>query len=126
MVQRLTDIYTTIIYSRTSIVDLIEKFDLLTEYKSNNIDETIKVVRNDIYADETDEGAYEVTVRASSPKKAATMTNYIVEKLNSPLIKLNTTKAKENRIFLENRYTEIKNNLVKSQDSLVKFHKISG
>ena len=111
-----TDIYTTIIYSRTSIVDLIEKFDLLTEYKSNNIDETIKVVRNDIYADETDEGAYEVTVRASAPKKAATMTNYIVEKLNSTLIKLNTTKAKENRIFLENRYTEIKNNLVKSQD----------
>ena len=121
-----TDIYTTIIYSRTSIVDLIEKFDLQTEYKSNNIDETIKVVRNDIYADETDEGAYEVTVRASSPKKAATMTNYIVEKLNSTLIKLNTTKAKENRIFLENRYTEIKNNLVKSQDSLVKFQKISG
>ncbi len=58
---------------------------MLTEYKSNNIDKTIKVVRNDIYADETDEGAYEVTVRASSPKKAATMTNYIVEKLNSTL-----------------------------------------
>ena len=54
------------------------------------------------------------------------MTNYIVEKLNSTLIKLNTTKAKDNRIFLENRYEEIKNNLIKSQDSLVRFQKHSG
>ena len=64
-----TDIYTTIIYSRTSIVDLIDKFDLLREYQSKNIDETIKVVRKDIHAEETEKGAYEISVRASSPKK---------------------------------------------------------
>ena len=121
-----TDIFTTIIYSRTSIVDLINKFDLLKEYKAANIDETIKIVEKDIDADETDKGAYKITVSASSPKKAADMANYIVEKLNSTLIKLNTTKAKENRLFLGNRYAEIKNNLFNSEDSLVKFEKMSG
>lgn len=121
-----TDIYTTIIYSRTAMIDLIYKFDLLREYQSNNIDEAVKIVQKDIHADETDKGAYEITVRASTPKKAAAITNYVVEKLNSTLIKMNTTKAKENRLFLENRYAEIKNNLIKSQDSLVKFQKISG
>ena len=121
-----TDIFTTIIYSRTSIVDLINKFDLLKEYKADNIDETIKIVSKDIDADETDKGAYKITVRASSAKKAADMTNYIVKKLNSTLIELNTAKAKENRLFLENRYTEIKNNLFNSEDSLVKFEKMSG
>jgi tyrosine-protein kinase Etk/Wzc len=121
-----TDIYTTIIYSRTSIVDLINKFDLSSEYQNKYFDETIKAVRKDISADETDKGAYEITVRASSPNKAASMVNYIVDKLNKTLIQLNTLKAKENRIFLENRYSEIKNNLVKSEDSLVNFQKKSG
>ncbi len=98
----------------------------MKEYKADNIDETIKIVSKDIDADETDKGAYKITVRASSAKKAADMTNYIVKKLNSTLVELNTAKAKENRLFLENRYTEIKNNLFNSEDSLVKFEKMSG
>lgn len=121
-----TDIYTTLIYSRTSIKNLIDKFDLKKEYIKDNIDETIKAVRKDIKADETEKGAYEITVRASSAKKAAYMANYLVEQLNLTLIKLNTAKARENRMFLEKRYEEIKSNLILSQDSLVKFQKKSG
>ncbi len=45
---------------------------------------------------------------------------------NLTLIKLNTAKARENRMFLEKRYEEIKSNLILSQDSLVKFQKKSG
>lgn len=51
-----TDIYTTLIYSRTSIKNLVEKFDLKKEYVKDNIDETIKAVRKDIKADETEKG----------------------------------------------------------------------
>lgn len=121
-----TDIYTTIIYSRTSIIDLIHHFDLFKDYNSKDIDEIVKIVKKDIKAEETDNGAYEITVRANSPVKAAKMVNYIVEMLNRSLITLNTTKAKENRVFLENRYAEIKSNLIKSQDSLVQYQKKSG
>ena len=121
-----TDIYTTIIYSRTFIVGLINKFGLYKEYKAKNMDDAVKAVRKVITADETEKGAYEITVRASSAKKAADMVNYIVVKLNSTLIDMNTAKAKENRIFLANRYSEIKNNLFNSEDSLVKFEKASG
>jgi capsule polysaccharide export protein KpsE/RkpR len=121
-----TDIYTTIIYSRKSLQKLVDKFNLMSEYDDKNIDETIKALRNDITADETEKEAYEITVRASSAKKAAEMTNFIVEELNSTLIDLNTTKARENRIFLQKRYEEVKNNLLASQDSLVRYQRKSG
>jgi capsule polysaccharide export protein KpsE/RkpR len=98
----------------------------MSEYDDKNIDETIKALRNDITADETEKEAYEITVRASSAKKAAEMTNFIVEELNSTLIDLNTTKARENRIFLQKRYEEVKNNLLASQDSLVRYQRKSG
>ncbi len=121
-----TDIYTTIIYSRQSLQKLVDKFNLMQEYDDQNIDETIKALRNDITADETEKEAYEITVRASSAKKAAEMTNFIVDQLNATLIELNTTKARENRLFLQKRYEEVKNNLLASQDSLVRYQRKSG
>lgn len=121
-----TDIYTTIIYSRRTLYKLINKFDLMKDYDEENIDETIKALRKDINADETEKGAYEITVRANSAKKAAAMVNFLVDELNQTLIELNTQKAKDNRLFLEKRYEEIKSNLLSSQDSLVSFQKASG
>jgi len=121
-----TDIYTTIIYSRKSLQKLVDKFNLMKEYDDKNIDETIKALRSDITADETEKGAYEITVRSSSAKKAADMTNFLVDQLNLTLIDLNTAKAKENRIFLQKRYEDVKTNLLASQDSLVKYQRKSG
>lgn len=121
-----TDIYSTILYSRKTLTKLINKFDLMKEYDEENIDETIKGLRKDITADETEKGAYEITVRASSAKKAANMTNFLVDELNNTLIELNTQKAKDNRIFLEKRYEEVRKNLLSSQDSLVKYQRTSG
>jgi capsule polysaccharide export protein KpsE/RkpR len=121
-----TDIYTTIIFSRQSLQKLVDKFNLMSEYDDKNIDETIKALSNDITADETQKGAYEITVRSSSAKKASEMTNFMVEQLNSTLINLNTTKARENRFFLQKRYEDVKNNLHASQDSLVRYQRKSG
>ena len=121
-----TDIYTTIIYSRKSLQELIDKFNLMQEYDDENIDATIKALKSDITADETEKGAYEITVRSSSAKKAADMTNFLIDKLNSTLIDLNTTKARENRIFLQKRYEDVRSNLLASQDSLVKYQRKSG
>lgn len=114
-----TDIYTTIIYSRKTLMNLIERFDLLQEYDDEDIDATIKALKSDITADETEKGAYEITVRASSAKKASDMANFLVDQLNTTLIELNTMKARENRIFLQKRYEDVKNNLLAAQDSLV-------
>ena len=121
-----TDIYKTIIYSRTSMENLIEKFGLFKEYGCSTMEETVKGARENVYADETKENAYEITVRASSPQKAADMANYLVDQLNKTIIEMDVRKSKENREFLANRYDEIKNSLKMSEDSLTQFQQQTG
>jgi capsule polysaccharide export protein KpsE/RkpR len=121
-----TDIYKTIIYSRTLIEKLIQKFGLYKEYGYDTMEETIKEAKNNIFADETKENAYEITVRASSPEKAAEMSNYLVDQLNQTIIEMDVRKSKENKEFLANRYIEIKNNLKMSEDSLTLFQQQTG
>lgn len=121
-----TDIYKTIIYSRTSMENLIEKFGLYKEYGYDTMEETIKEAQANVFADETKENAYEVTVRASSPKKSADMANYLVDQLNKTIIEMDVRKSKENREFLANRYDEIKNTLKLSEDSLTHYQQKTG
>ena len=121
-----TDIYNTIIYSRTSMERLIEKFGLYKEYDFSTMEETIKEAKSNVFAEETKDNAYGITVRASSPQKAADMANFIVDQLNKTIIEMNVRKSKENKEFLATRYAEIKNNLKISEDSLTRFQQMSG
>jgi len=121
-----SDIYKTIMFSRTMIEKLIDRFELAKEYKSKTFVDLLEDVTSDISAEDTKEGAYEIKIRASSPQKAADMTNFIIKELNEMLIKLNIQKSKDNRIFLEKRYDEVKRNLKNSEDSLTHYQKSSG
>ncbi|MBK7105834.1 MAG: hypothetical protein IPH62_11180 [Ignavibacteriae bacterium] len=121
-----TDLFTTIIYSRTNLLKIIDRFDLYKAYKEKTMEETIKVLAGIINAEETKEGAYEIKIRDKSPQKAADMVNYIVKQLNETLIELNIAKAKDNRLFMEKRYEEIKSSLKIAEDSLVIYQKNSG
>lgn len=121
-----TDVFTTIIYSRTNLEKVIQKFGLFEEYGDDTMEETVKELTDNIKADETKQGAYEIYVTASSPQKAADMANYIVDLLNTTLIDLNISKSRDNRIFLEKRYDDVKNNLKAAEDSLVFYQKKSG
>lgn len=121
-----TDIYKTIIYSRTSMEKMIEKFGLYKEYGYETMEETVKEAKNNVFADETKENAYEITVRASSPQKAADMANYLVDQLNKTIVEMDVRKSKENREFLANRYDEIKKSLKMSEDSLTQFQQQTG
>lgn len=120
------DRYNTIIYSRTNLDKVIKKFDLVNEYNLGSMEKTEKALSKNITADETKEGAYSITVRASSPDKAAEMTNFIVDQLNETIINLNVRKARDNKNFLGERYNEIKINLKDAEDSLKLFQKRSG
>jgi tyrosine-protein kinase Etk/Wzc len=120
------DLFNTIIYSRTNLVKLVEKFNLMDEYNPESIDKTIKTLKSDIKTNITDDFAFEISILASSPQKAADMTNFVVEELNKTIIELNIKKSKENRVFMEDRYNEIRHNLKVSEDSLKIFQKKYG
>ena len=120
------DRYKTIIYSRTNLDSVIDKFDLRNDYHLKSMEKTEKQLTNNITAEETKEGAFSITVRASSRKKAMEITNYIVNQLNKTMIDLSVRKSRDNRIFLGDRYNEIKANLKNAEDSLKLFQKRSG
>jgi len=120
------DLFTTIIYSRTNLENVIDKFDLKNDYGKESTEKTIKLLEKLIEIEITDEGAYKITIRAVSPEKSARMTNYLIEKVNKDVIDLNVKKAQENRKFLEDRYTEVLANLSDAEDSLRLFQERTG
>jgi len=121
-----TDLYLTIIYSRSNLESVIEKFDLMNDYGLESIEKTVKLISKKIEAEVTDEDAFEITVRAKTREKSAEIVNYLLEILNQKVIELNIAKSKDNRIFLENRYAELKENLKIVEDSLQRFQQSTG
>jgi tyrosine-protein kinase Etk/Wzc len=121
-----TDLYLTIIYSRSNLEDVIKKFNLMADYDLESMEKAVKLVSRKIEAETTDEDAFEITVRAKTREKAADIVNYILEILNQKVIELNVTKSRDNRLFLEKRYAELKENLRIVEDSLQRFQESTG
>lgn len=120
------DLYNTIIYSRTNLETIIKKFNLISNYGAQNMEEAVKILKGNIKTSTTEENAFEITARGGSRQQAADITNFIVDQLNQRIIDLNVSKSRDNRMFLETRYNDIKKNLKIAEDSLKKFQMSSG
>lgn len=120
------DIFTTIIYSRTTLEKVIKRFDLYNLYELNSIEKTIETISDNITAEETKQGAYEIIIRDKDPNRASDMANYLIELLNNTLIEINIAKAHENNIFIGKRFEEIRTNLKNAEDSLMYYQNKSG
>ncbi len=121
------DFYKTIIYSRNTIDSVLDKFDLISEYKAKTRELALNTLTSRIFADEAKEGGgFLITARGSSPQQAADITNFIVQLLNKTIIRLNVQKTRDNRTFLEARYNQLKQDLKTAEDSLREFQHKTG
>lgn len=120
------DLYTTIIGSRAMLEKIVVKFDLMKDYHQKSMEKAVEILRGKIKKRVTDENAYEITVRATSAQKSVDMANYILEELNRVVVELDVAKSRENRIFLEQRYNEMTNNLRLAEDSLQYYQESTG
>ncbi|MFB5621213.1 MAG: GumC family protein, partial [Nitrosopumilus sp.] len=125
------NIYSTIIYSRSNLEEVIEKYNLIENYGlSTDIKDyrkkAVEILYSNINASETDFLAYQIEVRANDPKLAADIANYIVELLNEKIVALKTEKSRNNRVFLEQRLAEVRENLHMAEDSLMHYQEYSG
>ena len=125
------NIYSTIIYSRTNLEKIIDKFNLIENYGlSADIKDfrkkAVEILYGNINASETDFMAYAIEVRANDPKLASDIANYLVELVNEKIVALKTEKSRNNRIFLEQRLVEIRESLRIAEDSLVNYQEFSG
>jgi len=124
-------LYSTIIYSRTNLQKVIDKFNLYEVYKlspkaRDYKKKALDQLESNLSATETDFGAFSLEVRVNSPELAANIINFIIDELNSTLIRIRTEKSKNNRIFLQDRIVEIRENLRASEDSLIVYQSETG
>jgi len=115
------DFFITVMYSRTTLNFMIEKFNLQNRYKQKYKSRTIEALKKNVSLDITDEGGIVIAIIDKDPKFAANMVNTLLDYVNSKVIELNMAKAEENREFLENRYREIASKLEKAEDSIAAF-----
>ena len=125
------NLYNTIIYSRTNLQSVINRFNLYDVFKLDSSikdykELALKKLADNVTAEETEYNAYKIQVRAISPNLSADINNYIVENLNEKLLELKTEKSKNNRVFLEGRVEDIRNILRNAEDSLMEFQESSG
>lgn len=122
--------YNTIIFSRTNLENVIRKFDLFTVYhldssKAESMEKAVKRLTKNIITEETEESAFNITVRSNDPKRAAQMTNYVVSAMNDRVVSLKVSKSREARLFLEGRLAELRLEMRNSEDSLTAYQEHS-
>ena len=122
------DVLLGIINSRSALVKIINKFNLVDYYEisDSNMDKVLKAFRNDISGDPNEFGMIEFSVINKDPKISAEIANYMVELVDSLNIKFNIGRAKNNRTFIEQRYFQNVRDLKHAEDSLYKFQKKYG
>ena len=126
------DLYNSIVYSRSLLNHVIEKFNLIKVYKVDTTDiayheDVLKILRKSIDADINEDGiTYSITTTAPTPGLAANITNYIVAQLNKTIIDLKIKKSKLNREFLEARVNEIKDSLRNAENQMKVFQEKTG
>ncbi len=126
------DIYNSVVYSRTLLNRVIDRFNLIKVYKidTTSVDyheQTLKQLRKSIDAGINDDGiTYNISVSAPTPVLAAKITNFIVKQLNEEIVTLKSRKAKDDRQFLEKRVNDVKDSLRYAEDKLEQFQKKTG
>jgi tyrosine-protein kinase Etk/Wzc len=115
--------YLAILKSRTTMVAVIAKFNLMTVYEisNNNIDLAIKALEGNVLAETQDDDNINVEVMDKDPQRAADMANYFIELLNTTSINFGTQEARSNREFLERRLNQCRDDLRHAEDSLKAF-----
>ncbi len=112
------DLFNVIIYSRTNIEHLIDKYGLWELYKFKKKDLALKQVRKMITTKITLQNAFTISGQFRTPEMAAEITNHIVQRVNDQVVALNVAKAKDNRLFIQKRYAEIEEKLKLAEDSM--------
>ena len=122
--------YNTIIYSRTTLEDIIARFGLVRVYRldslsPDHLEKAVKRLGKEITTEETGESALTIVVRSNNAQRAADINNYLITLLNRRAIDLKVNKSRESRMFLEKRVEEIREDLRKSEDSLKAYQEAS-
>jgi len=119
-------IYMAILKSRTVMESVINRFHLLQVYDVENIEKALKKLSQNVEINLEKEGIVSLSVLDKDPDRSAALANAFVHFLDSINVELNIQKARNNRIFLEKRFTQNKEDLRRAEEELKAFQKGHG
>ncbi len=114
--------FLSILNSRVAQEYIARKFNLQEQYETENSEATIKILKNHVSFQETEQlGGIAISVEDVSPIQASQMANTYVYFLDSLNIRFQTERARGNRIFIHERYDKTFGELTDAEDSLRTF-----
>jgi capsule polysaccharide export protein KpsE/RkpR len=116
------DLFIGVLESRTVQDDLISKFDLRRVYWRKRWADARQILaeRSDISSDRKS-GIISIAVSDHSPERAAAMAREYVNELNWVVSQMNTSAAHRERVFLEERLQQVKQDLESAEKEFGEF-----
>jgi uncharacterized protein involved in exopolysaccharide biosynthesis len=128
-----TNSFLAILKSRRLLENVAEKFELMERYGTEDIEETLLVLRQNIGIEIQEEGTVLITASVATPffpgeedndearNLSADMANFILRELDRINKELETTQARYNRQFIEKRYNQNLRDIETAEQELKEF-----
>lgn len=121
------ELFIGILQSRTVQDDLVSKFDLRKVYGEKLWqDARRKLAENTSVSEDRKSGIITITVTDSSPERAAKMAQEYVAELNLVVSQLSTSSAHRERVFLEDRLSQVNYDLENAEKDFSEFASKNG
>jgi len=120
------NVYLAILKSRSMATEVVNKFELVGKYGVDNTERAIRVLENNVSFEISDEGTISVSVMDKDREIVADMANFYVEELDRINKRLTSEKARNNRIFIDSRVNQTKEELKTAEDNMKKFQEEHG
>lgn len=113
-------LYENILISRRCLEEAIIKYNIMEEEDIKYMYDALKYYRENIMEINKDKvsGTLSIGVYDTDPRKAKDMADFLINQLNKINIELSVQDAKNNRIFIEERYNLARTELTNIEDSL--------
>ena len=121
------DLFAGVLVSRTVQDDLINKFDLRKVYGARRwTDARKELTRETDISIDRKSGIMTIQVTDHDPKRASAIAQEYVAQLNYVVTRLNTSSANRERVFLEERLSEVKKELEAAEKEFSQFASKNG
>ncbi|HMN48496.1 MAG TPA: Wzz/FepE/Etk N-terminal domain-containing protein [Ignavibacteriaceae bacterium] len=123
-----TDKYIAILKSASVINDVIKTFNIKKVYDLEDAygEKIYKRLMSNLEIEVQEEGNLTISVYDKDPKRAAEIANFMVSKLNEISTKLSSANANANRVFIEKRYIQNKQDITDLENQMKDFQKKYG
>jgi tyrosine-protein kinase Etk/Wzc len=122
-----TDMYVAFLKSRTIEDAMVQRFNLVSEYRSKRMSDARKALENQATISAgTKDGLIHISVEDRNPKRAAELANGFVEEFRKLSATLAITEAARRRLFFEQQLQPAKDNLAAAEEAMRKTQQSTG